>query len=280
MIIINVYTQNNKILNGGKIVNRKWNLMVVTLVALSIIVIGTACAVETRIIGPTGEITDPVDQLPCGTVVDKVNVRYGEWMNTVQMVVKTRDGAIQPFVEHGYGAPAQYPIILADGEYITEVSGSFAVCPVCTATPILWTIEFTTNLAEYGPYGATYDVGGEITFDLVAPDGWQIVGFTTTGRDSPNYSPITSLGVIAIPVAECCNDVECQDTPEDAPCVKCDLETTTCTAPGEGNPHMMCDDGCVNTQNDDFNCGDCGNECNTDAGEKCVSGECKAKKTK
>jgi len=67
---------------------------------------------------------------------------------------------------------------------------------------------------------------------------------------------------------------------EDAPCVKCDPATGECNAPGVGNPHMMCDDGCVNTQNDDFNCGECGKECDTGAGEKCVSGECKGKKIK
>jgi hypothetical protein len=272
----------NKILKGGKIVDKKWYLMVVTLVALSAIVMGTACAVETMIIGPSGDVTDAVAQLPCGTVAHQVNILSGYWMNKLEMVVKTRDGATQSLGIHGYGdTNPSVAFTLADGEYITEVSGDHTP-PEIWGGELLYTTEFTTNLGNtYGPYGAA---GGTLEdqypglspFDYVAPDGWQIVGFTTTSRDGPNVGPILTLGVIAIPVAECCKNVEC----EDAPCVKCDLETTTCTAPGEGQPHMMCDDGCVNTQNDDFNCGACGNECDTDAGQKCVSGVCTAKKTK
>lgn len=268
--------------------DKKWYLMVVTLVALSAIVMGTACAVETMIIGPSGDTTDAVDQLPCGTVAHQVNILSGYWMNKLEMVVKTPDGATQSLASHGYGGGHQFPpITLADGEYITDVSGDFTPSGIWSP-PVLYTIEFTTNLGNtYGGYGAAGgtlndgnpntgphpgDFPGIEPFDYSADDGWQIVGFTT----GPADSAMETFGVIAIPVAECCKDKDC----EDAPCVKCDMETTTCTAPGdeEGQPHMMCDEGCVNTQNDDFNCGGCGNDCTLLEGYTCVAGVCKPPK--
>ncbi len=275
---------------------RKWNLslIVVTLVALSAIIMGTTCAIETIILGPAGdtsgtEFTDAADQLPCGTVAYQVNILSGWWVNKLEMVVKTPNGATQSLGVHGYGGTPSTAFTLADGEYITEVSGDFTPSDIWGTAygPLLYSIEFTTNLGNtYGPYGAAggaleEDYPGINPFDFSAPDGYQIAGFTGAQVPAdvcPDCSPnaITALGVIAIPIAECTKDKDC----EDAPCVKCDLETCTCAAPGdeEGQPHMMCDGECVNTQNDDFNCGDCGVECDIDAGEKCVNGVCKAPK--
>ena len=99
---------------------------------------------------------------------------------------------------------------------------------------------------------------------------------TFSGFGSWDSEQYTWSGEFIVTIINACDDVVC----EDAPCVKCDPATGECTAPGVGQPHMMCDDGCVNTQNDDFNCGDCGIECDIDAGEKCVNGVCKAPKPK
>jgi len=264
-----------------------WPLVLVAAV-VAISVSSSAIAVDTVIIGEEGVVTDAVDQLPCGTVVSQVNIGAGYWMNRLEMVVKTPDGATQSLASHGYGGGHQFPpITLADGEYITDVSGDFTPSGIWSP-PVLYTIEFTTNLGNtYGGYGAAGgtlndgnpntgphpgDFPGIEPFDYSADDGWQIVGFTT----GPADSAMETFGVIAIPVAECCKDKDC----EDAPCVKCDMETTTCTAPGdeEGQPHMMCDEGCVNTQNDDFNCGGCGNDCTLLEGYTCVAGVCKPPK--
>jgi hypothetical protein len=81
-----------------------------------------------------------------------------------------------------------------------------------------------------------------------------------------------------------CWNLECDGTDtcaktieecEDAPCLRCD-DSGACTAPGVGQPHMMCDGACVNTQNDDLNCGKCENPCDTAKGYKCAAGVCKA----
>lgn len=259
-----------------------WQLVLVAVVLAAISLSSSAIAVETVIIGDEGDTTDAVDQLPCGTVAHQVKILSGYWVNKLEMVVKTPDGATQSLGVHGYGdAAPSVAFTLADGEYITGVSGDHTP-PEIWGGELLYSIEFTTNLGNtYGPYGANggaleEDYPGLSPFDYSADDGWQIVGFTTTSRDGPNVGPIISIGVIEIPVAECCKDKDC----EDAPCVKCDMETTTCTAPGdeEGQPHMMCDDGCVNTQNDDYNCGDCGVDCTLLDGYKCVAGVCKPPK--
>ena len=54
----------------------------------------------------------------------------------------------------------------------------------------------------------------------------------------------------------------------------CDTEITGLTLSDSACPNnsMMCSDGCVNVQNDNLNCGRCGNVCGTNEG--CVNGTC------
>jgi hypothetical protein len=158
----------------------------------------TACAVETKILGPSSEVTDAVDGLPCGTMAHQVNIMSGYWIDSLEMVVQTPDGATHSLGMHGYvgGGPATFT--LENGEYINEVSGDFTP-PEIWSPSVLYTIKFTTNLgrtATYGADGGTLETTypGLTPFDYIAPDGWQILGFTTS-KDA-----ITTIGVIAIPV--------------------------------------------------------------------------------
>lgn len=174
------------------------------------------------------------------------------------------------------------------GDHETTYAGT--VSKTNTETKIEGTF---TGLGSWtGPTTEQYTWSGTFTVTIInlcagCNDGDACNGVETcdpaTGECIPGTPIICDVDHNKCTIEECVSPAgTCQKVDnvvcEDAPCVKCDPATGECTAPGVGQPHKMCDGACVNTQNDDYNCGDCRIACNTDNGEKCVNGVCKAPK--
>ncbi len=102
------------------------------------------------------------DDVP-NAAVTKLTIRSGAWIDSIE----THWGSESS--RHGGNGGSPTAISLADGEYITGLSGQY------DENHTIQSLVVTTNLDTYGPYGASWQ--GYTPFAVEAPAGFEICGF-------------------------------------------------------------------------------------------------------
>lgn len=121
-----------------------------------------------------------LDNPPSGmNGVDKVIIRSGRYVDSLQMVVKLDKGTYE-LARHGGSGGARSEFNLSEGEYITQISGSYG--------GKVDSILFGTNKRTSKEYGGE---GGCAHYSYEAPEGYEIVGFY--GRSG---SLIDAVGIV------------------------------------------------------------------------------------
>ena len=119
-----------------------------------------------------------VDEVPRGAKVIGLQIRAGEWVDSIQVFLDT--GLL---IKHGGNGGIFHQINFADDEYITSVRGYYGGSWITR-------ISIYTNKTVYGPYGN----GTKNYFIFAAQPGKQIVGFFGRSADFVN-----AIGVIIRP---------------------------------------------------------------------------------
>jgi hypothetical protein len=133
--------------------------------------------------GPGGQQFSDLD-IPNGATVLEVQVRAGDFVDSVQMVYALPDGSTQPSLQHGGPSGQLMTFRLDSDEYITGISGRYG--------DYLDSLSIITNKRTSPAFGGR---GGNRDFKIDVPQNNQAVGFA--GR-SGTY--LDAIGLTYLPI--------------------------------------------------------------------------------
>jgi hypothetical protein len=148
----------------------------------------------TNVAGGRGgnNFTDPEPQY--GSRVLEVQVRSGDQIDSVQMLLSLPDGRTVQTPRHGGSGGRLDVFRLQTGEYITGISGRYG--------DYLDSLQIQTNLRTSQLFGGR---GGNRDYRIDVPSGTHAVGFT--GRDG-DYVDAIGLAYVALPRQNISDDVD------------------------------------------------------------------------
>ena len=104
-------------------------------------------------------------QIPKGARVVGVRIRYGLYIDGLELLYKTADGKKEGMGWHGGDSGNEETFLLEDGEFITGISGKTG--------EYVESLTFVTNKRKSKNYGGE---GGDKTFNL-QKSGEEVIGF-------------------------------------------------------------------------------------------------------
>lgn len=141
---------------------------------------------QTAIAGGGGGTEFPDSGIPEGARVSAVRVRFGNFIDSVQMIYTLGDGRTFEGPVHGGGSGRVRVFRLGSDEHITGISGRHG--------DFIDSLVFHTNKRTSPTYGGG---GGNRSFRIFVPSGNQAIGFVGRSADyldavGLQYTPITT----------------------------------------------------------------------------------------
>ncbi|MCO7227436.1 jacalin-like lectin [Pleionea sp. CnH1-48] len=128
------------------------------------------------------------------SVISKIKVRSGPWIDAIQMTHRLSTEAAQSYSQHGGNGGGVSEFVLGDDEYITKITGEYG--------DYIGSITFHTNKRVSPTYGLASSNGSGSTYELSAPEGYEITGFQ--GR-ADNYLRAIGLVIRSLEVRDLYN---------------------------------------------------------------------------